>query len=77
MTDHIHPNTPDEEIVATVRDKYGKIQKSDLELEKVILFGGNSQGLSKYMPAFDKTFSNLEAKHLIKYIHKDLSGNQN
>jgi mono/diheme cytochrome c family protein len=52
-------------------------QKSDLELEKVILFGGNSQGLSKYMPAFDKTFSNLEAKHLIKYIHKDLPGNQN
>ena len=52
-------------------------QKSDLELEKVILLGGNSQGLSKYMPAFDKTFSNLEAKHLIKYIHKDLPGNQN
>jgi len=25
MTDHIHPNTSTEEIVATVRDKYGKI----------------------------------------------------
>jgi len=50
-------------------------QKSDFELEKVILFGGNSQGLSKYMPAFDKTFSNLEAKHLIKHIHKEFLGN--
>ena len=25
MTDHIHPHTSDDEIVATVRDKYGKI----------------------------------------------------
>ena len=50
-------------------------QKTDIELEKVILSGGASQGLSQYMPAFGKTFSNLEAKHLIKHIHKNLSGN--
>ena len=52
-------------------------QKSDFDLEKVVLSGGASQGLSQYMPAFGKTFSNLEAKHLIKHIRKDLSGNQN
>jgi len=43
-------------------------QKSDLELEKVILFGGNSQGLSKYMPAFDKTLSTRQVKHLVDFI---------
>jgi mono/diheme cytochrome c family protein len=50
-------------------------QKTDIELEKVILLGGASQGLSQYMPAFGKTFSNLEAKHLIKHIRKNLTGN--
>ena len=50
-------------------------QKTDTELEKVILSGGASQGLSQYMPAFGKTFSNLEAKHLIKHIRKDFTGN--
>jgi mono/diheme cytochrome c family protein len=50
-------------------------QKTDIELEKVILLGGASQGLSQYMPAFGKTFSNLEAKHLIKHIHKEFLGN--
>ena len=50
-------------------------QKADIELEKVILLGGASQGLSQYMPAFGKTFSNLEAKHLIKHIHKEFLGN--
>jgi mono/diheme cytochrome c family protein len=49
-------------------------QKSDTELEKVILLGGTSQRLSQYMPAFGKTLSNLETKHLIRYIRKDLSG---
>jgi mono/diheme cytochrome c family protein len=48
--------------------------KSDAELEKVILSGGVSQGLSQYMPAFGRTLSNLEFKHLIKYIRKELSG---
>jgi mono/diheme cytochrome c family protein len=50
-------------------------KKADIELEKVILLGGNSQGLSKYMPAFDNTFSDLEAKYLVKHIRKDLSDN--
>ena len=50
-------------------------QKTDIELEKVILFGGASQGLSQHVPAFGKTFSNLEAKHLIKHIHKEFLGN--
>jgi mono/diheme cytochrome c family protein len=50
-------------------------QKPDKKLEQVILSGGASQGLSQYMPAFGKTFSNLEAGHLIKHIRKDLSGN--
>ena len=43
-------------------------QKTDVELEKVILFGGNSQGLSKYMPAFDKTLSTRQVKHLVDFI---------
>ena len=43
-------------------------QKSDTELEKVILSGGISQGLSKYMPAFGKTFSPLQVRHLISFI---------
>jgi len=56
-------------------DQNTMAQKSDAELEKVILSGGVSQGLSQYMPAFGKTLSNLEAKYLIRYIRKDLSGN--
>ena len=43
-------------------------QKSDLELEKVILLGGNSLGLSKNMPAFDKTLSISQVKHLVDFI---------
>jgi len=43
-------------------------QKADAELEKVILLGGASQGLSGYMPAFGHTFSDREAGYLIKYI---------
>ena len=50
-------------------------QKSDIKLEMVILSGGASQGLSKYMPAFGKTFSDLEAKYLLKYIHKKFIDN--
>ncbi len=49
-------------------------KKSDAELENVILFGGASQGLSRYMPAFGNTFSDREAKYLIKYIRQDFSG---
>jgi hypothetical protein len=44
-------------------------------IDKEILSGGLSQKLSQYMPAFGKTFSNLEAKHLIKNIHKNFSDN--
>ena len=50
-------------------------QKADIELEKVILLGGASQGLSQYMPAFGRTFSDLEAQYLIKHIRKEFSGN--
>ncbi len=49
-------------------------KKSDAELEYVILFGGASQGLSRYMSAFGNTFSDREAKYLIKYIRQDFSG---
>jgi mono/diheme cytochrome c family protein len=56
-------------------DQDAMAQKSDIELEKVILFGGVSQGLSKYMPAFGKTLSDLEAKNLIKHIRKFILGN--
>jgi mono/diheme cytochrome c family protein len=45
--------------------------KADRKLERVILFGGASQGLSKNMPAFGKTLSDLDAKYLIKYIRKE------
>ena len=44
------------------------VQKSDIELEKVILFGGASQRLSKYMPAFGKTLSALQVKYLVSFI---------
>jgi mono/diheme cytochrome c family protein len=43
-------------------------QKSDIEVEKVILSGGASQGLSKYMPAFGKTLSPGQVKHLVSFI---------
>ena len=43
-------------------------RKSDIELEKVILSGGASQGLSKYMPAFGKTLSTHQVKHLVSFI---------
>jgi mono/diheme cytochrome c family protein len=49
-------------------------QKTEEELEKVILSGGASQGLSNYMPAFDNTLSNPEARHLVKYLREKLSG---
>ena len=50
-------------------------QKSDTELEKVILSGGISQGLSKYMPAFGKTLSTRQVKHLVSFISKIQEGN--
>ena len=43
-------------------------QISDKELEKVILFGGTIQGLSSYMPAFGKTLSTHQVKHLVNFI---------
>ncbi len=50
-------------------------QKSDIELEKVILSGGASQGLSGYMPAFGKTLSARKVKYLIKFIRAKEGGN--
>jgi mono/diheme cytochrome c family protein len=49
-------------------------QKTDEELEKVVLTGRASQGLSEYMPPFSKTFSKLETKQLVRYIREKLSG---
>ncbi len=43
-------------------------RKPDKELAQVILLGGASQGMSRYMPAFGNTFSNLEAQYLVEYI---------
>lgn len=48
-------------------------QKTDEELEKVVLHGGASQGLSKYMPPFGNTLSDLQVKYLIDFIRKQLS----
>lgn len=48
-------------------------QKSDEELEKVILHGGASQGLSKYMPSFSNTLSDFQVKYLVDFIRKQLS----
>jgi len=53
--------------VQTVSD-----QRSDEVLAKVILSGGDSQGLSKYMPAFDKTLSAGQVGYLIKFIRMEL-----
>lgn len=50
-------------------------RKSDDELEKVILLGGTSFGLSKYMPAFGNTLSVLQVKHLVDFIRKQLTVN--
>jgi len=50
-------------------------QKSDIELEKVILSGGGSQGLSKYMPAFGKTLSTRQVKYLVSFIRTKQGGN--
>ena len=49
-------------------------QKSDIEIEKVILSGGGSQGLSKFMPAFGKTLSSLQVKHLVSFIRTKQGG---
>lgn len=57
-----------------LNDQDRMAQKTDGELEKVILLGGTSQGISNYMPAFNNTLSNLEARHLVIYIRKNLSG---
>jgi mono/diheme cytochrome c family protein len=43
-------------------------RKSEKELAKVILNGGAPQGMSRYMPAFGHTFSDLEAQYLVEYI---------
>jgi mono/diheme cytochrome c family protein len=51
-------------------------QKTDMELEKAIISGGDSQGLSKYMPAFDKTLSPGEVKHLVNFIRKRQGDNR-
>lgn len=48
-------------------------QKTDEELEKVILHGGVSQGLSNYMPSFGNTLSDLQVKYLVDFIRKHLS----
>lgn len=48
-------------------------QKPDAELEKVILHGGASQGLSKYMPSFGKTLSDLQVNYLVDFIRKRMS----
>ncbi len=50
-------------------------RKSDIELEKVILSGGASQGLSKYMPGFGKTLSTQQVKHLVSFIRKKQKNN--
>ena len=49
--------------------------KSDVEFEKVILSGGGAQGLSKYMPAFGKTLSVRQIKHLVRFIRTKQGGN--
>jgi mono/diheme cytochrome c family protein len=50
------------------KDQDVMLQKPDARLEKVILLGGASQGLSQYMPAFGKTLSTHQAKHLVNFI---------
>jgi mono/diheme cytochrome c family protein len=55
-------------------DQVFMAQKTVEELEKVILSGGTPQGLSSYMPAFNNTLSNPEAKYLVIYIRENLSG---
>ena len=50
-------------------------RKSDIELEKVILSGGASQGLSKYMPGFGKTLSTQQVKHLVSFIRTKQKNN--
>lgn len=50
------------------RDQNVMAIKSDAELEMVILSGGNSQGISKYMPAFGKTLTIGQVKHLVNFI---------
>jgi len=56
-------------------DRTVLIQRTDEELAKVILSGGDSQGLSKYMPAFDKTLSIDQIEYLVDFIRKKL-GNE-
>jgi len=51
-------------------DQIMKAQKTNIELGKVILKGGASQGLSKFMPAFDKTLSARQVKYLIGFIRR-------
>ena len=48
-------------------------QKSDEELEKVILHGGEAQGLSRYMPSFSNTLADFQVQYLIDFIRKQLS----
>jgi len=51
-------------------------QRSDEVLAKVILSGGDSQGLSKYMPAFDKTLSAGQVGYLITFIRVELGNHE-
>jgi len=51
-------------------------RKTDEELARVILSGGNSQGLSKYMPAFDRTLSTDQVGHLVAFIREELGNNE-
>ena len=48
-------------------------RKSDDELEKAITLGGVPQGLSNYMPSFGNTLSDLQVKHLVDFIRKQLA----
>ena len=50
-------------------------QKADIEIEKAILLGGTSQGLSQYMPAFGKTLSTRQVKHLISFVRTKQESN--
>jgi len=51
------------------------IRKSDIELQEVVLSGGASRGLSKYMPGFGKTLSTLQVKYLVSFIRTKQEGN--
>jgi mono/diheme cytochrome c family protein len=49
-------------------------KKFDTGLEKVILLGGASQGLSQYMPSFGKTLTTHQVKYLVRFIRTKQEG---